>query len=119
MVSNIAKDLSLPRHLLEGLHAEKLRREIHAAVILTSETPDIAQETTISLVTTEKVDLAISIHTMIEDVATVTTTVEILMTTLMATGIITLATITRGRKSICLRLQPSQFLEKWRQQYVS
>ena len=102
MVSNIAKDLSLPRHLLEGLHAEKLRREIHAAVIPTSETPDIAQETTISLVTTEKVDLAISIHTMIGDVAiallAVTTTVRIEMTTLMATGISTL--VTRGKETI-------------------
>ena len=96
MVSNIAKDLSLPRHLLEGLHAEKLRREIHAAIIPTSETPDIAQETT------EKVDLAISIHTMIGDVAiallAVTTTVRIEMTTLMATGISTL--VTRGKETI-------------------
>ena len=96
MVSNIAKDISLLRHLPEGLRAEKLRREIRVAVILTSETTDIAQETTISLVARGKVDLAISIHTMIGDVAiallAVTTTVKILMTTLMATGIITLAT---------------------------
>ena len=96
MVSNIAKDLSPLRHLPEGLHAEKLRRGICIAVILTSETPNIAQETTISLVARGKVDLAISTHTMIGDVAivllTVTATVENLMTTLMATGIITLAT---------------------------
>ena len=96
MVSNIAKDLSLPRHLPEGLPAGKLQRGICIAVILTSDTPNIAQETTISLVATEKVDLAISIHTMIGDVAiaplAVTTTVEILMTNLMATGIINLAT---------------------------
>ena len=67
MVSNIAKDLSLPRHLPEGLPAGKLRRGIRIAVILTSETPNIAQETTISLVATEKDDLAVSIHTIIGD----------------------------------------------------
>ena len=80
MVSNIAKDLSHLRHLPEGLHTENLRRRIRIAVILTSETPNIAQETTISLVARGKVDLATSIHTMIGDVAivllTVTTTVE-------------------------------------------
>ena len=89
-------DLSHLRHLPEGLHAEKLRRRIRIAVILTSETPNIAQETTISLVARGKVDLATSTHTMIGDVAivllTVTTTVEKWITTLMATGIITLAT---------------------------
>ena len=47
MVSIISKDLSLRRHLLEGLHAAELQREIRTAVILTAETPDIAQETTI------------------------------------------------------------------------
>ena len=96
MVSNIAKDLSHLRHLPEGLHAEKLRRRIRIDVILTSETPNIAQETTISFVARGKVDLTTSTHTMIRDVAivllTVTTTVEKWMTTLMATGIITLAT---------------------------
>ena len=96
MVSNIAKDLSHLRHLPEGLHAEILRRRIRIAVILTSETPNIAQETRISLVARGKVDLAISTHMMIGDVAivllTVTTTVEKWMTILMATGIIALAT---------------------------
>ena len=93
MVSNTAKDL---RHFPEELHAENLRRRIRIAVILTTETPDIAQETTISLVARGKVDLSTSTHTMIGDMAivllTVTTTVKIWMTTLMATGIITLAT---------------------------
>ena len=91
MVSNIAKHLSHLRHLPEGLHAEKLRRRIRIAVILTSETPNIAQEAAISLVARGKVDLATSTHTMIGDVAivllTVTTTVKKWMTTLMATGI--------------------------------
>ena len=90
-MSNIAKDLSHLRHLPEGLHAEKLRRRIRIAVILTSETPNIAQEAAISLVARGKVDLATSTHTMIGDVAivllTVTTTVKKWMTTLMATGI--------------------------------
>ena len=51
---------------------------------------------TISLVARGKVDLAISTHMMIGDVAivllTVTTTVEKWMTTLMATGILALTT---------------------------
>ena len=92
-MSTIAKDLS---HLRQEFHAEKLRRRSRIAVILTSETPNIAQEAAISLVARGKVDLATSTHTMIGDVAivllTVTTTVEKWMTTLMATGIITLAT---------------------------
>ena len=79
MVSNIAKDLSHLRHHPEELHAENLRRRIRIAVILTTETPDIAQETTISLVARGKVDLATSTHTMIGDMAivllVVTTTV--------------------------------------------
>ena len=79
MVSNIAKDLSHLRHFPEELHAENLRRRIRIAVILTAETPDIAQETTISLVARGKVDLSTSTHTMIGDMAivllTVTTTV--------------------------------------------
>ena len=76
MVSNIAKDLSHLRHLPEGLHTENLRRRICIAVILTSETPNIAQETTISLVARGKVDLATSIHTMIGDVAIVLLTID-------------------------------------------
>ena len=78
-MSIIAKDLSHLRHLPEELHAENLRRRIRIAVILTSETPSIAQGTTTSLVAKGRVDLAISTHTMIEDVSivriTVTTTV--------------------------------------------
>ena len=78
-MSTTAKDLSHLRHLPEELHAENLRRRVRIAVILTSETPSIAQGTTTSLVAKRRVDLAISTHTMIEDVIidqiTVTTTV--------------------------------------------
>ena len=78
-MSTIAKDLSHLRHLHEEFHAENLLRRIRIAVILTTETPSIAQGTTTSLVANERVDLAISTHTMIEDVTivqiTVTTTV--------------------------------------------
>ena len=79
MVSNLAKDLIHLRHLHEEFHAENLLRRIRIAVILTTETPSIAQGTTTSLVAKGRVNLAISTHTMIEDVTvvqiTVTTTV--------------------------------------------
>ena len=75
MVSIIAKDLSHLRHLPEELHAENLRRRIRIAIILRSETPNIPQGTTISLEARGRVDLAISTHTMIEDVTIVQITV--------------------------------------------
>ena len=99
-MSTTAKDLSHLRHLHEEFHAENLLRRIRIAVVLTTETPSIAQGTTTSLVANERVDLAISTHTMIEDVIidqiTVKTTVSKWMTTLMATGIITLTTGEEG-----------------------
>ena len=74
-MSTIAKDLSHLRHLHEEFHAENLLRRIRIAVILTTETPSIAQGTTTSLVAKGSVDLAISTHTMIEDVTTIRITV--------------------------------------------
>ena len=78
-MSTIAKDLSYLRHLPEEFHAENLRRWIRIAVILTTETPSIAQGTTTSLVVKGRVDLATSTHTMIEDVTIVRITVTTTM----------------------------------------
>ena len=93
-VSTTARDLSLPRHLRRGLHADNLRRETHTADTLIWETSVSAQKTTISLAATERVILATVTHTMSGDMATallaVMTTMKGEETSLVVTEVTTL-----------------------------
>ena len=95
-MSTTARDLSLPRHLRRGLHADNLRRETHTADTLIWETPVSAQKTTISLATTERVTLATTTHTMSGDMATallaVMTTMKGEETSLVVTEVIIFTT---------------------------